>query len=59
MRDLNFLSSGWPKTRIREYFALNRTIHARTAAYGHFGWPPELRRMAASLASEPIWRSGC
>jgi len=26
---------------IREYFALNQPIYARTAAYGHFGRAPE------------------
>jgi len=26
---------------IREYFALNRPIYARTAAYGHFGRAPD------------------
>jgi len=26
---------------IREHLGLNRPIYARTAAYGHFGRPPE------------------
>ncbi len=26
---------------IREHLGLSRTIYARTAAYGHFGRPPE------------------
>ena len=41
---------------IREHLGLNRPIYARTAAYGHFGRPPEADGVLPACAAAAI---GC